>query len=258
VRQPVSCPECGALESLAACGPGVERLAEEIAALFPLARTAVMASDTVTGPAAAAALVQAMANHEFDILIGTQIVAKGHHFPLLTVVAVVDADLGLSGGDLRATERTYQLLSQVAGRAGRAERPGRAYLQTYHPDHPVMAALISGDRDAFLEREAEAREAQLLPPFGRLVALIISGPDAGAVERFARGVARAAPAQKDVRVLGPVPAPLSMLRGRHRHRLLLRAARSVNVQGYVRQWLGGIKTPSGLRLQVDVDPYSFL
>jgi primosomal protein N' (replication factor Y) len=177
---------------------------------------------------------------------------------LLTVVAVVDADLGLSGGDLRATERTYQLLSQVAGRAGRAERPGRAYLQTYHPDHPVMAALISGDRDAFLEREAEAREAQLLPPFGRLVALIISGPDAGAVERFARGVARAAPAQKDVRVLGPVPAPLSMLRGRHRHRLLLRAARSVNVQGYVRQWLGGIKTPSGLRLQVDVDPYSFL
>jgi primosomal protein N' (replication factor Y) len=159
---------------------------------------------------------------------------------------------------LRATERTYQLLSQVAGRAGRAERPGRAFLQTYHPDHPVMAALISGDRDAFLERESEAREAQFLPPFGRLVALVISGPDAGAVERFSRSVARAAPAQKNVRILGPAPAPLSMLRGRHRYRLLLQASRSVNVQGYMRQWLSGIKTPSGLRLQVDVDPYSFL
>ncbi|MBT3396359.1 MAG: primosomal protein N' [Alphaproteobacteria bacterium] len=258
VRQPESCPECGAQDSMAACGPGVERVAEEIAALFPQARTAVMASDTVTGPAAAAEMVQAMANHEFDILIGTQIVAKGHHFPLLTVVAVVDADLGLSGGDLRATERTYQLLSQVAGRAGRAERPGRAFLQTYHPDHPVMAALISGDRDAFLAREAEDREAQKLPPFGRLVALIISGPDPGATETFARTVARAAPGQKGVRVLGPAPAPLSMLRGRHRHRLLLRAARSVNVQAYVRRWLEGVKTPSGVRLQVDVDPYSFL
>jgi len=258
VRQPESCPECGAQDSLAACGPGVERVAEEITALFPQARTAVMASDTVTGPAAAAEMVQAMANHEFDILIGTQIVAKGHHFPLLTVVAVVDADLGLSGGDLRATERTYQLLSQVAGRAGRAERPGRAFLQTYHPDHPVMAALISGDRDTFLAREAEDREAQMLPPFGRLVALIISGPDAGEAETFARTVARVAPEQKDVRVLGPAPAPLSMLRGRHRHRLLLRAARSVSVQAYVRRWLEGVKTPSGVRLQVDVEPYSFL
>jgi primosomal protein N' (replication factor Y) len=233
-------------------------VAEEITALFPQARTAVMASDTVTGPAAAAEMVQAMANHEFDILIGTQIVAKGHHFPLLTVVAVVDADLGLSGGDLRATERTYQLLSQVAGRAGRAERPGRAFLQTYHPDHPVMAALISGDRDTFLAREADDREAQMLPPFGRLVALIISGPDAGEAETFARTVARVAPEQKDVRVLGPAPAPLSMLRGRHRHRLLLRAARSVSVQAYVRRWLEGVKTPSGVRLQVDVEPYSFL
>ena len=258
VRQPDSCPECGAVDSLAACGPGVERVAEELAGLFPEARTAVMASDTVTGPAAAAELVQAMANHEFDILIGTQIIAKGHHFPLLTVVVVVDADLGLSGGDLRATERTYQLLSQVAGRAGREERPGRAFLQTYHPDHPVMAALISGDRDAFLVREAEDRRSQSLPPFGRLVALIVSGPNPGVVEAFARNVARAAPAQKDVRVLGPAPAPLSMLRGRHRHRLLLKAKRGVNVQSYVRRWLGAVTTPSSVRLQVDVDPYSFL
>ena len=258
VRQPGACPECGALDSLTACGPGVERVAEELGTLFPEARTAVMASDTVTGPVAAADLVQAMANQEFDILIGTQIVAKGHHFPLLTVVVVVDADLGLSGGDLRATERTYQLLSQVAGRAGREERTGRAFLQTYHPDHPVMAALISGDRDAFLVREAEDRRLQSLPPFGRLVALIVSGPNPGVVEAFARNVARAAPAQKDVRVLGPAPAPLSMLRGRHRHRLLLKAERRVNVQSYVRRWLGGVTTPSSVRLQVDVDPYSFL
>ncbi len=258
VRQPDACPECGTPDSLAACGPGVERVAEEILGHFPNAHVSVMASDTVSGPAAAAELVRAMADHEIDILIGTQIVAKGHHFPLLTVVAVVDADLGLSGGDLRATERTYQLLSQVAGRAGRAERPGQVFLQTYHPDHPVMAALISGDRDAFLVREAEDRRDQHLPPFGRLAALIASGPDAAAVERYARSLARAAPAQPDVRVLGPVPAPLSLLRGRHRHRLLLRAKREVNVQAYVRNWLPKVPVPAGVRLQVDIDPYSFL
>ena len=258
VRQPATCPECGAQDSLAACGPGVERVAEEVIGHFAGARVTVMTSDTVAGPAAAAELVRAMADHEIDILIGTQIIAKGHHFPLLTVVAVVDADLGLAGGDLRAIERTYQLLAQVAGRAGRAERRGRVFLQTYHPDHPVMAALISGDRDAFLARESEDRRAQSLPPFGRLVALIASGPDGRRVEDFARTLARAAPDAANVRVLGPAPAPLSLLRGRHRHRLLLKAKRGVDVQEYVRRWVAGVPTPGGVRLQVDVDPYSFL
>ncbi|MBM3508483.1 MAG: primosomal protein N', partial [Alphaproteobacteria bacterium] len=255
---PKACPACGALDSLAACGPGVERIAEEVAQLFPSARVAVMASDTITGPAAAEAMVRAVAEHRVDILIGTQIVAKGHHFPLLTVVAVVDADLGLGGGDLRASERTYQLLSQVAGRAGRAERPGRVYLQTYFPDHPVIEALIAGDRAGFLAREAEDRRAGGWPPFGRLVALIVSGPDARRVESYAQSLARAAPNLTGVRVLGPAPAPLALLRGRHRFRLLLRAERTVNVQAVVREWLARVPMTSGVRLQVDVDPYSFL
>ena len=258
IPMPPACPSCSAIDSLAACGPGVERIAEEIAVLFPNARAAVMASDTVAGPAGAAALVRAITEHRVDILIGTQIVAKGHHFPLLTVVAVVDADLGLNGGDLRASERTFQLLAQVAGRAGRADRPGRVFLQTYSPEHPVMAALLSGDRAGFLAREADDRRGGSWPPFGRLVALIVSGAEAGRVEAYARALARVAPRQEDVHVIGPAPAPLALLRGRHRFRLLLKARRSANVQSVVRAWLARAKVPSGVRLQVDVDPYSFL
>ncbi len=255
---PEKCPNCTAPNSFAACGPGVERVAEEVARLFPEARAAVMASDTIAGPTAAADLVRAVAEHRVDVLIGTQIVAKGHHFPLLTVVAVVDADLGLAGGDLRAAERTYQLLSQVAGRAGRAERPGRVFLQTYAPEHPVMEALLSGDRDAFIAREATERRDHDLPPFGRMVALIASGTDPDRVAQFVRALARAAPAVPDVHVLGPAPAPLAVLRGRHRHRLLVKATRAVNVQDYLRRWLGAVPVPGGVHLAVDVDPYSFL
>jgi primosomal protein N' (replication factor Y) len=258
VPLPKACPACASLDSLAPCGPGVERIHEEVRELFPEARAAVMASDTITGPAGAAAMVRAVAEHAVDILIGTQIVAKGHHFPLLTVVAVVDADLGLGGGDLRASERTFQLLSQVAGRAGRAERPGRVYLQTYLPDHPVIEALLSGDRAGFLARESEDRRAGGWPPFGRLVALIVSGHDAPRVEAHAHALSRAAPRLDGVRVLGPAPAPLALLRGRHRYRLLLRAERSVNVQSVVRDWVTRAPAPNGVRLQIDVDPYSFL
>ncbi|NBR29202.1 MAG: primosomal protein N' [Betaproteobacteria bacterium] len=257
VPMPKKCPSCSSEDSLAACGPGVERIAEEVAVLFPEARTAVMASDTIRGPADATAMVRAVAEHKVDILIGTQIVAKGHHFPLLTLVAVVDADLGLGGGDLRASERTYQLLSQVAGRAGRAERPGRVLLQTYMPEHPVMESLLADDRAGFLQRESEERRAGSWPPFGRLVALIVSGPNAARVEGYARDLARTAPQDSTVRVLGPAPAPLALLRGRHRFRLLLRAQRSVNVQAVMRAWLKRSKCPNGVRLQVDVDPYSF-
>jgi primosomal protein N' (replication factor Y) len=173
------------------------------------------------------------------------------------VVAVVDADLGLGGGDLRASERTFQLLSQVAGRAGRAERAGHVYLQTYLPEHPVIEALLRGDRAGFLAREADDRRAGAWPPFGRLVALIVSGHDVRRVESHAQALARAAPRHDGVRVLGPAPAPLALLRGRHRYRLLLRAERSVSVQTVVRQWLARAPAPSGMRLQVDVDPYSF-
>ncbi len=255
---PPLCSNCGTAASFAACGPGVERLAEEMAARFPAARLAVMASDTLSGPRAAAELVRGVEAHTIDVLIGTQVMAKGHHFPLLTLVGVVDADLGLTGGDLRAAERTFQLLHQVAGRAGRAERPGIVYLQTYMPDHPVMSALIADDRDRFLAAEAEARRAIGMPPFGRLAALILSAPDDQAADLAARAFARASPHLPGVEVLGPAPAPLAVLRGRHRRRFLVKATRSVSLQAVMREWLGRVKVPSSLRVQVDIDPYSFL
>ena len=258
VPLPAACPSCKTEGMLAACGPGVERLAEEVAALLPAARTAVMTSDTIAGPLAAEALIRRVQAHEVDLLIGTQMIAKGHHFPMLTLVGVVDADLGLHGGDLRAAERTYQLLHQVAGRAGRAERPGRVLLQTYDPAHPVMQALVAGDRDRFLAREADDRRAAEMPPFGRLAALILAGPDAEAVDGVARALARAAPHGEGIQVLGPAPAPLAILRGRHRRRFLLKCRRDIAPQPLLRDWLGRVKIPGAVRLYVDIDPYSFL
>lgn len=258
-RLPEVCPSCEAEDSFAACGPGVERLAEEAHEAFPDARIAVAASDTLTGPKAAAELVRRIEDHEVDLLVGTQIVAKGYHFPMLTLVGVVDADLGLQGGDLRAAERTYQTLYQVAGRAGRAAaRPGRVVLQTYMPDHPVMRALKDGARDAFLEAESRARAEAHMPPHGRLVALIVSGPNEHAVDDAARALGRSAPTANGVSVLGPAPAAFALLRGKHRRRLLLKAPRDVNVQTLVRDWLSAAPPPKNVRVQVDVDPYSFL
>jgi primosomal protein N' (replication factor Y) len=256
-RFPDSCPSCGETDSLAACGPGVERLGEEAAALFPDARRAIMASDQLTGPQDAADLVRAMEAHEIDLLIGTQMVAKGHNFPGLALVGVVDADLGLGGGDLRAGERTYQLLHQVAGRAGRAGR-GRVLLQTTAPDHPVIAALVAADRDAFYEAESEQRRRFGMPPFGRLAALILSSPDPDSVDRVARLIARAAPHAPDISVLGPAPAPLSLLRGRHRRRLLLKTGRDRSVQAILHAWLSPLSLPTDVRLSIDIDPYSFM
>jgi primosomal protein N' (replication factor Y) len=255
---PSSCPECGAQDSFAPCGPGVERLAEEAATLFPDARIDIMASDTIQSPALADALVRRMQDRAIDVLIGTQIMAKGHHFPYLTLVGAIDADLGLGGGDLRAAERTYQMLHQLGGRAGRGHHPGRVLLQSYMPDHPVMKALVSGERDRFMAAEAEARRSRGLPPFGRLAALIVSGRDAGAVDAAAGALGRTRPKADGVQVLGPAPAPLAMLRGRHRRRLLLKARRDVNIQRVLRDWLSRTRPPGSVRVQVDVDPYSFM
>ncbi|HEV2675752.1 MAG TPA: primosomal protein N' [Aliidongia sp.] len=257
-RPPEICPSCEDKHSFAPCGPGVERLAEEITERFPDARIAVMASDTLTGPQAVADLVARVQQHEVDLLIGTQIMAKGHHFPMLTLVGVIDGDLGLSGGDLRAGERTFQMLHQVAGRAGRAERRGRVLLQTFDPGHPVMKALAAHDRDRFLALEADERRSHRMPPFGRLAALIVSAPDADQADQTAAALARAAPHLKGVDVLGPAPAPLAVLRGRHRRRFLVKTDRQVNLQAVLRQWLAGVRVPTAVRIQVDVDPYSFL
>ena len=257
-RMPKICPECEAEDRMAACGPGVERLAEEVATLYPEARVELMTSDTIWSPSAAAEIVRRVQDHEIDILIGTQLVAKGHHFSKLTLVGVVDADLGLNGGDLRAGERTYQLLHQVAGRAGREERPGRVLLQTYHPEHPVMEALLAGERDAFMAAESEQRKLGGWPPFGRLAAIIVSGHDESHVDGVARALARSAPQAPDFMVLGPAPAPLAILRGRHRRRLLVRTTRAVRIQDRLRPWIASIKPPNAVRVQVDIDPYSFL
>jgi len=255
---PAACPECGTAQSLVAVGPGVERVTEEAAALWPAARRIVMASDTLPGPAAATAAAAAIERREVDLIIGTQIVAKGWHFPHLTLVGVVDADLGLAGGDLRAAERTVQLLHQVAGRAGRAEAPGRVLLQSFAPDHPVMQALVSGDLDAFMRAEAAIRRPGAWPPFGRLAALIVSAEDEREADRAARDLGLAAPAGEGVQVLGPAPAPLALLRGRHRRRLLLKTRRDIAVQPLLRDWLARVPLPSAVRVQVDIDPIGFL
>jgi primosomal protein N' (replication factor Y) len=257
-RLPQHCPSCNAEDKFKACGPGVERLAEEAALLFPDARLAVMASDTANTPRMIEEMLERMERREIDILVGTQIVAKGHHFPLLTLVGVIDADLGLAGGDPRAAERTHQLLTQVAGRAGRAAHPGRVLLQSFDPQHPVIAALSRHDTAGFLAAEMAERQRAGMPPFGRLAALIVSGTDQAEVEQAARALARAAPRGNGLAVLGPAPAPLHYLRGRFRERLLLKAEREIDVPAALREWIAKVKLPSGVKRTVDIDPYSFL
>lgn len=256
--KPAACPHCGAKDGLTAIGPGVERLEEEARGLFPDARIAVFSSDTVFDAREARRMVQTMAQGEIDILVATQAAAKGHNFPNLTLVGVVDADLGLRGGDLRAGERTYQLLAQATGRAGRRDRPGRALIQTYAPEHPVMQALKAQDRDAFVAAEMAEREAAGLPPFGRLAAAILSGPDAVQLEAFARTMAEAAPNAQGVIVYGPADAPLGLVRGRRRKRFLVQAGREVDLSAYMAAWRARVRPPGAIRVTLDIDPYSFL
>jgi primosomal protein N' (replication factor Y) len=255
---PRACPECGEENSLVACGPGVERIADEVATLFPDARKAIVTSDTIWSPAKAAEFVGQMDAGEIDIVIGTQLVTKGYHFPNLTLVGVIDADLGLSGGDLRAAERSFQQIMQVSGRAGRGAKPGRVLVQTREPDAPVIRALVDGDAEGFYRAETEARREAAMPPFGRLAAIIVSSEDLGEATDTAKRIGRTAPKVDNMAVFGPAPAPLAMLRGRHRQRLLVHAARSLDVQEVIRDWLGNLDWPRSVRVAVDVDPYSFL
>ena len=257
--RPHACPQCQAEESLAAIGPGVERLQEEAAALFPDARSMVLSSDLITSIEAMRAELTEIAEGRVDLIIGTQLVAKGHHFPRLNLVGVVDADLGLGNGDPRAAERTFQLLNQVIGRAGRERGHGRGLLQTHQPDHPVMKALVAGDREAFYASEIEGRERTGYPPFGRLASLIVSAGDRPTAEGFARKLANASPRDERIQVLGPAEAPLAVIKGRYRFRLLVKSARSVDLSQYLRDWIAaGPKTKGNLKLEIDIDPQSFL
>ncbi|MBV8696854.1 MAG: primosomal protein N' [Bradyrhizobium sp.] len=259
MARPPVCPNCAAQESLVAVGPGVERLQEEAAHLFPQARSMVLSSDLITSVETMRAELNEIAAGRVDIIIGTQLVAKGHHFPRLNLVGVVDADLGLNNGDPRAAERTWQLLNQVVGRAGRDQGRGVGFLQTHQPEHPVIKALVACDREAFYASEIEARERTLYPPFGRLASLIISAGDRPTAEGFARRLASSAPRDEHVQVLGPAEAPLAVIKGRYRFRLLLKSARGFDLSAYLRDWLAaGPKTKGNLKLEVDVDPQSFL
>ena len=257
-RVPETCPECGGEDSLVACGPGVERIADEAALLWPDAKRAIVTSDTIWSPAKAAEFVARMEAHDIDIVIGTQLVTKGYHFPNLTLVGVIDADLALQGGDLRAGEKTFQQISQVAGRAGRGTKPGHVYIQTHDPSASVMQALVTGDTEAFYDAETQARREANAPPFGRYAAIIVSSEDKAAADATARAIKHAAPEHDAMYVYGPAPAPLAMLRGRHRFRLLVHARRSLDVQDVIRDWLGGVDWPAKVRVAVDVDPYSFV
>tara|TARA_R110002051_G_scaffold259449_2_gene318871 strand:+ start:25269 stop:27434 length:2166 start_codon:yes stop_codon:yes gene_type:complete len=252
--RPKFCPECKVEDSLTSVGPGVERVAEEAKHLFPDAKIEIYSSDSASG----ADLVDRMERGEIDILVGTQIAAKGHNFPNLTLVGVIDADLGLAGGDPRAGERTFQTLVQVAGRAGRAERPGRALLQTHQPEHEAIQALIAGDRDAFLETEMMAREALGLPPFGRMAAISFQARDVQAVEAAAGRYAAAAPLTDGVEIWGPAEPPRALVRGWHRRRILVRADKTIDISAYLRAWKIRVKIPPSIRVTIDVDPYSFM
>ena len=255
---PETCPECGEPDCLVACGPGVERIADEVAEILPDARISVVTSDTLNSPEKAAQFVAEAEAGAIDVIVGTQLVTKGFHFPELTLVGVVDADLGLEGGDLRAAERTYQQVAQVAGRAGRGTKPGEVLIQTRHPEAAVIAALAAGDRDAFYEAETEARRHAGAPPFGRWAAIIVSSEDDAEAREAANRIGATRPNLEDVQVLGPAPAPMALLRGRYRYRLLMNARRSAQLQDVIRNWLGALVFPPGVRVGVDIDPYSFV
>lgn len=258
VPVPDDCPECGTGDCLVACGPGVERIADEVAELMPEARIALVTSDTLNTPDKIADFVAAAEEGAIDVIVGTQLVTKGYHFPELTLVGVVDADLGLEGGDLRAGERTFQQIAQVAGRAGRAAKPGEVLIQTRHPQSAVIAALAAGDRDAFYSAEIAARRDAGAPPFGRWAAIIVSSEDEAEARDAARALGGTRPNARDIQVIGPAPAPLALLRGRYRYRLLINARRSAELQRYIREWLDPQEFPRSIRIGIDIDPYSFV
>lgn len=258
VKKPPHCFSCGEEDSFVPCGPGVERVAEEVKIYLPEARQLIMASDAFEDTSSLSEAIHEIQKGLVDIIIGTQIMAKGHHFPHLTLVGVIDADLGLSGGDLRACEKTFQLLQQVAGRCGRSSRPGHVFLQTYYPDHPVMQALVSHEKEKFLQEEMRLRRAADMPPYSRLAALIFSSKDATLVEKWVKAFRKQAPFVPGIEILGPTQAPLAVLRRYHRWRFLVKAPKNYPLQKYIRSWLSTTNPPRSIKFQIDIDPIGFM
>jgi len=257
-RMPEKCPECQEKDTLIPLGPGIERLEEEIKDFLPQARILTLSSDTVESAKAMKKAFADIEDHNVDIIIGTQMVAKGHHFPQLTLVGIIDADSGLAGGDFRAAERTFQVLHQVSGRAGREKLPGKVIIQTFQPESRVIQTILANDRHAFMVMEMRVREDNNLPPFGRLAALIISGKKEAMVRNYCNMLAKSAPMLNGVKILGPAPAPLTLLRGKFRYRFLVKANKSIHIQKIIRDWLNASPVPSSLKVKVDIDPYSFV
>jgi primosomal protein N' (replication factor Y) len=255
---PPKCGSCDNADTFSPCGPGVERLHDEVMALFPHLKSVVLSSDYSDNPQALEKVLEDIRNNQIDILIGTQMIAKGHHFPHLTCVGIIDADLGLKGGDFRAFEKSFQMLEQVSGRAGREDKQGSVYVQTYNPQHDIMVALANHDRDSFLDFEATNRLEAQYPPFGRMVAVIISCDTEKELVDYVRYMVKNAPSDDKIFVFGPAPAPIFMLRGYYRYRFLIKTERKILPQSFIKAWIGGLKIPHTIKIHIDVDPISFL
>lgn len=254
---PTACPDCKEKDSLTPCGPGVERVVEEVEALFPEARVALMTSDTMSSLKKSKALVEEVQQKKIDIIVGTQVMAKGHHFPHLTLVGVVDGDVGLTGSDLRLMERTYQLLHQVSGRAGRAEKKGRVMIQSHMTEHPLMQALSAQNMQEFMVFEETTRKDFGFPPYGRLAALIVSGKNKAAVQKIADTLSATRPNIEKVDIYGPVPAVFHKLNHQYRWRFLIKGPKQVSLQKVLAHWLSAVSVPGHVRVQADIDPYNF-
>jgi primosomal protein N' (replication factor Y) len=255
---PKTCPSCANQESFTACGPGIERLAEELNELIPKARLISLTQDNLSNPKHSSGLLQDITDRNCDIILGTQVVAKGHHFPALTLVGVIDADSGMIGGDLRAAEKNYQLLQQVGGRAGREIENSKIFIQTYNPQHPLILAIANYDREKFITEEMRTREVTNMPPFGRLAGIIISSKQEAKLVEFTKDLVKMAPSSKEITVLGPAPALIYKLRGKFRYRILIKCKRNINIQKFLNTWLASFKIPSYLHMKIDIDPYHFL
>jgi len=239
------------------CGPGVERIFAELKTIYPDKKIEIFSSDTLKKNAFTNILEKKVEKKKIDILIGTQLISNGFHFPKLNCVVVVDGDFSSHGYDLRSAEKNVQLYHQLSGRAGREAKISTIYFQTYTPDDEVLINISKNDPHAFLKKELFLRKEKKLPPFFRLISLIISGKDEQLIIRFATTIKSKLPKLNNVNILGPVLAPITKLRKKHRCRILIRYPKNLFIQKYLSQSLNKIKITSGIKLEVDVDPINF-